>query len=485
MKNTTKQFFARRYRIITGYIVLLIAFFCVLVFLPKVAPGGLSSAEMQSTIKSSNINTDFIQQGNIIDLPYHLLQKLSLTIFGLNLISIKLPSIIIGVFAALFIVLLINRWFKSDVAVFGSVLAVLSAAFLFLTTSGTPTIMYIFWLALILWLGSKIVGNKDLNPLLVVSFFFVISASLYTPHLAYVAIAIAIAGLLHPHLRFALKQIKPIEVILSFAIFVIIALPLVASCFMNPGILKDLLFAPNFDYDNYFTNISEAFAPFFSFGMAYDSVYLAPLFNLATIALIFIGVLASMGELFTSRNTVISLLVIFAIMFSGLNKDIAILIIIPVAVLSAAGIKSIFKRWHSLFPENPYARFIGTVPMLVVVLMIILPSFSHFIEGYHYTPNVAKNFNNDIELINKLESGSILVVSENQEDRDFYKLFEHYNSITIVDTMPKRHPDKIVYLAEISNEENYQLKQIITSPKSRNSDRLYIYEKNPTNQGEE
>ena len=168
MKNTTKQFFARRYRIITGYIVLLIAFFCVLVFLPEVAPGGLSSAEMQSTIKSSNINTDFIQQGNIIDLPYHLLQKLSLTIFGLNLISSKLPSIIIGVFAALFIVLLINRWFKSDVAVFGSVLAVLSAAFLFLTTSGTPTIMYIFWLALILWLGSKIVGNKDSYPLIVV-----------------------------------------------------------------------------------------------------------------------------------------------------------------------------------------------------------------------------------------------------------------------------------------------------------------------------
>ena len=180
MKKTTKQFFARRYRLIIGYIGLLIAFFCVLIFLPKVAPGGLSSAEMQSAIKSSNISTDFIQQGNIIDLPYHLLQKLSLNLFGLNLISIKLPSIIIGVFTALLIVLLINRWFKSDVAIFGSVLAVLSAAFLFLATSGTPTIMYIFWLSLLLWLGSKIVGNKNVSPILVVSFFLAVSA---TPHL--------------------------------------------------------------------------------------------------------------------------------------------------------------------------------------------------------------------------------------------------------------------------------------------------------------
>ena len=485
MKKTTKQFFARRYRLIIGYIGLLVAFFCVLIFLPKVAPGGLSSAEMQSAIKSSNISTDFIQQGNIIDLPYHLLQKLSLNLFGLNLISIKLPSIIIGVFTALLIVLLINRWFKSDVAIFGSVLTVLSAAFLFLATSGTPTIMYIFWLSLLLWLGSKIVGNKNVSPILVVSFFLAVSASLYTPHLIYVAITIAIAGLLHPHLRFALKQIKPIQVILSFAIFVIIALPLVVSCVMQPSVIKDILFAPNFDFGSYFTNISESFAPFFSFGIAYDSVYLSPLFNLATIALIFIGILASMGELFTSRNTVISLLVIFAIVFSGLNKDIAILVIIPVAILSAAGIESIFKKWHSLFPENPYARFIGTVPMLVVVLLIILPSFSHFVEGYHYTPNVAKNFNNDIELINKFDSGSILVVSETQDNRDFYKLFERYNSITVVDKMPERTPNRIIYLSNICDDERFALKQIITSPKSRNSDRLYIYEKIPTNQGEE
>lgn len=485
MKNSTKQFFASRYRLIVGYFILLIVFFCVLIFLPQVAPGGLSSQEMQSAVASSNISSDFLKTGNVINLPYHLLQKLCLSVFGLGLISVKLPSIIVGVFAALFIILLINRWFKSDVAIFGSILTVLSAAFLFLATSGTPTIMYIFWLSLILWLGSKIVGNKNPHPILVMAFFLAVALSLYTPHLTYVAIVIAIAGLIHPHLRFSLKQIKPIQVIFSIILFVVAALPLTIGCILNPHILRELFFMSDFNINTYLSNISGAYAPFFSFGMAYDSVYLAPLLNLATIALIFIGILASMNELFTSRNTIVSLLVIFAIVFAGLNQDLALIIIIPVAVLSAAGIQSIFKKWHSLFPENPYARFIGSIPMLVVVLMVIIPSFTHFVRGYHYTPNVAKNFSNDVELINNLESGTILVVAAEQPDREFYKLFEAYNQITVVEKMPERTPERITYLGATCDDENFNLKQIITSPKSRNSDRLYIYEKIPTNQGEE
>ena len=150
----------------------MIAFFSLLNFLPSIAPGGLSEAEMQSAIQSDAISGNFLQEGRVVDLPYHLLQKASISIFGLSLYSIKLPSIIIGVLTGFFIVLLLNRWFKSDVAIVGSILTTLSTAFLFLAGSGTPTIMYIFWLALILWLGSKIVGNENTHPMLVISFFF-------------------------------------------------------------------------------------------------------------------------------------------------------------------------------------------------------------------------------------------------------------------------------------------------------------------------
>lgn len=456
----------------------MLVFFGLLCFLPSIAPGGLSSNEMSSAVAADAVHADFISQGHVINLPYLLLQKASISIFGLTLYSIKLPSIIIAVLAGLFLVLLLNRWFKNDVAIVGSILTTLSVAFLFLAGSGTPTIMYVFWLALILWLGSKIVGNENTHPMLVISFFFSIALSLYTPHMFYIALGIAIAGLTHPHLRFALKQVRIWHLVLCGAIFVLFISPLILGCIFNPGIIQDLIFMQNPSFNHYIENISTAFAPFFSFVSAYDSIYLAPLFGLATVALVIIGALASIGKLFTSRNSVVSLLVIFAIIVSGFNQEVAISIILPITILSAAGLESIIQKWHSLFPENPYAHVLGILPVMIVVLLIVGSDLSHFIFGYHYSPQVAKNFNDDITLISKnLEKGSVLVVPEGHKDFEFYKLLERHNEITVTSELPQRLDLPIGYLETPSDSDQLKLKQIITSPKSRNSARLYLYEK--------
>ena len=457
----------------------MIAFFGLLSFLPSIAPNGLSDAEMQSAIDSDAISANFIQEGRVIDLPYHLLQKASISIFGLSLYAIKLPSIIIAVLAGFFIVLLLNRWFKSDVAIVGSILVLLSTAFLFLAGSGTATIMLVFWLALLLWLGSKIVGNDHTPPILTISFVISVALSLYTPHLFYVAAGIAVAGLLHPHLRFSLKQLKFYQLIICIGAFVITIAPLVLGCIFNHDTFRDLIWMRDFSFDNIIHNISTAFAPFFSFSLAYDSVYLAPLFGLANIVLTIIGVLASIGKLFTSRNTVVSLLTIFAIFVSGLNQNIAITIIIPITVLSTAGLESIIEKWHSLFPENPYAHIIGTAPIVVVVLMIVFSGLSHFIFGYHYTPRVAKNFSDDINIIqDNLQGGAILIVDQNNENLNFYRLLDQHNNFTVYTDIPEEVSDKkIAILNQTTDREDLALKQIITSSKTRNSDRLYIYEK--------
>ena len=457
----------------------MLVFFILLCFLPSIAPGGISQDEMDSAVAASSIHSDFIVSGNIIDLPYRVLQRISIATFGLSLYSIKLPSIIISVLAALFIVLLLNRWFKSDVAIVGSFLTTLSTAFLFLAGSGTPTIMYIFWLAEILWLGSKIVGNENTHPMLVISFFFSLALSMYTPHLIYVAVCIGIAGIMHPHLRFALKQLKFYQLVISVLCFALAIIPLVFGCIFHPDVITTLTFMHDANIGAYANNIAHAFAPFFSFSMAYDSIYLAPLFGLATVALIIIGVLASIGKLFTSRNTVVSLLAIFAIITSGFNQDLAITIIIPISVLTAAGLESIIDKWHSLFPENPYAHVLGTMPVVIVMLLIIVSGLSHFIFGYHYTPRVAKNFSNDISIIkDNLDAGDVLLVDQNTNYYQFYKLLENYNSITVMSEIPERNDDvKIASLGSSRADENLELQQIITSPKSRNSDRLYIYSK--------
>lgn len=475
MKKRTKQFFLYRHRLGIGYVLLAFIFFALLSYLPNIAPGGISQEEMDSTIASSELDRSFITKGDIIDMPYHLIQKISLHFLGLNLFAIKLPSIIIAVMAGFFIILLLNRWFKNDVAIIGSILTTLSTAFLFLAGNGTPLIMYVFWLALILWLGSKIVGNDRVHPMLVISFFLCVALSAYTPHLLYVAFGICAAGIIHPHLRFALKQLTFWQLALSIGIFVLTISPLVIGCILKTENIQSLLLMPKFSLGSFINNISTAFAPFFSFSLVYDSTFLAPLFGLATVSLVVIGILASVGKMYTSRNTVVSLLAIYAIIISGLNGDVAIAIIIPIAVLSAAGVESIIDKWYSLFPENPYAHLFGIIPMVVVISMIIGSGLSHFVFGYHYTPRVADNFNDDLTIISEnIDKNTPLLITGETTNGDFYRLLGKYEGYNII----SKTDDANIYATfNAQKEENFALKQIITSPKSRNSDRLYIYSK--------
>ena len=179
--------------------------------------------------------------------------------------------------------------------------------------------------------------------------------------------------------------------------------------------------------------------------------------------------------MYTSRNTIVSLLAIYAIVVSGFNGDVAVSIIIPIAVLSAAGVESIIDKWYSLFPENPYAHLFGIVPLVVVLSMIIGSGLSHFIFGYHYAPRVASNFNDDLSIVNKnIKTETPILINGETQNGKFYALLAKYNKYTIIND-PSNADEFVTFNAQ--KDDKLALKQIITSPKSRNSDRLYIYEK--------
>jgi hypothetical protein len=478
VKNKIAELFLFRHRFILGYILIGIIFLSLLLFLPSIAPQGISSKEMQAAVSADQINFNFVQDGHVVDLPYYGIQKLCLKIFGLTLYSIKLPSIIFGTLTAFFLVLLLNRWYKSDVALIGSALTTLSTAFLCLANFGTPSIMYLFWLAFILWLGSKIVGNKNIHPFFVILFTSAVAFSLYTPYLCYVALIILIAGLIHPHLRASLKRLKPYQFVIGGAILVLALCPLIISASFHPGILKTLAFTDNFSFASYKQNINDAFAPFFSFALAYDSVYLAPLFGLGTVALIVIGAISSLDRLFTSRNAITIAVTVFAIVISGLCTETSVIIIVPIAIMTAAAIDTMTTHWKTIFPKNPYAHVVGAIPLVAILGLMLFSGLSHYIRGYHYTPRVTKNFNSDITIIqHELESGDILIVNNDNENLDFYKLLEKYNDLTVTTELPEHFNSKVAVLGSTKSDDKLQLSKIAVSSKSRNSDRLYIYTK--------
>ncbi len=486
MKLRIDKLFLYRHRFVIGYVLLGLAYVGILILLPLIAPGGISEAEMRSVVDSNRL-FDNIVAGDPVDFVYHLLQKVSVHFLGLTIYAIKLPSIVVGFVTGILLIVLLNRWFKTNVALLASIITVLSPLFLFLAGWGTPAIMYPFWITLILWLGAKIVGEKRVSPFTFLGFVAAVVVSVYTPHLIYIAICIGLVALSRPHIRFTVKQTRLPQLIIALCLVVLFLAPLVVACVLRPTTVTEIFYTAT--PGNYFEGVVNAFTPFFSFSTAIESVFLAPLFGLATVALIVIGVIASMRVLFTSRNTAVSLLVIFAIVVSGFNQGAAVIIVVPMAILVAVGLESILNKWYSLFPTNPYARIFGVLPIATFTAIIVISGFIYTVFGYHYSPNVAREFNEDLSLVGEWVPGgaTLLVDGEDTLERDVYGVLAGKMGFAVMEAVPVVEVESegatevavadgcLASLGSWKTDLDLRLSRIITSSKSQNSDRLYLY----------
>ncbi|MDO4759623.1 MAG: glycosyltransferase family 39 protein [Candidatus Saccharibacteria bacterium] len=475
-KLTISKLFLYKHRFLLGYLLLGLAFFSTLFLLPLIAPNGLSTSEMESAVTSHQLNLQSLSHGNIVDLPYHTLQKYSIRFLGLSSYSIKLPSIIIGGILGLLFVLLLNRWFKSNVAIIASILAVLSSTFLYLVGSGTPLIMLVFWPALLLWLGSKIQGKTKPKPLY--CFFFAVSLllSLFTPYLIYLAIFILLYVLFHPHLRFTVKSLPKLPLILTTILIFTGVGALLFISLRHPTTLGTLLFTSDFSLRSFFNNLNSALLPFFSWTGTIASTFLSPLIGLASLALAITGLISTAKGFFASRNSIASYLILYTILISGLNPNSAVLLILPLAILMAHGIRYILTKWYGLFPENPYARIFAILPISIFLGIMITSDLSHFIFGYRYNPPVANQFTADLSLIKRhLPAGTTLLIPAGTLEYDFYKILEQQGQLVVTSNTPTTATTSLASLGKWPTHLDYQPDRIITSSKSSNSDRIYLY----------
>lgn len=472
-KIIISKLFLYRYRFIIGNVLLGVAFIALMFLLPAIAQKGLSTAEMNSAVDSYYLGSDAILNGDLVDLPYRLLQKLSITAFGLTAYAIKLPSIFVGLLFGLLLILLLNRWFKSNVSLLASTLIVLSTPFLFLAGSGTPLIMVAFWPTLLLWLGSKIQGEKRPKPGYCFAFALALLLSIFTPYMLYFAIFCVIFVLAQPHLRFVVKSLPK----LPFGIISLIVVAGLAALIVNivnhPDTIMQLLFAKNFEIGHFFQNILSGLSPVFSWKTSLEGVFLSPLISLPTFALALIGLFSTTKGFFASRNSIASLLIVFGLIITGFKSEMIIFLILPLSILVAHGLKYMLEKWYGLFPTNPYARVSALLPLTILFSIMIIPSLLQYIYGYRYNPNVADDFSDTLTVVRENLINQNLFVEE--EDYRFYKILEASSEIKVFDSNTEWTGEVAVLKNIEEKQENYQLSRIITSPKVDNSDIIYLY----------
>ncbi len=471
-KIIISKLFLYRYKFVIGYAILGLAFVILLFVLPLIAQYGLSDAEMVSATESFNTGRAGILNGELVDLPYKILQRLSISIFGLTAYAIKIPSIIIGLLLGFLLILLLNRWFKSNVSLLVSCLIVLSTPFLFLAGSGTPLIMLVFWPTLLLWLGSKIQGEKRPKPLYCFAFALILLLSVFTPFMIYFAIFCVVFVISQPHLRFVIKNLPKIPMVLIGILLIAGFVVLGISIHNRPDIIMELLFAKDFNIGDFFPNIAYALIPVFSWRSTIESVFLSPLISLPVFALVLIGLFSTTKGFFASRNSIATILIIFCLIISGFNPNAIIFLILPFSILIAHGFKYILEKWYGLFPENPYARVSAALPLTILFAIMIIPNLLQYVYGYRYNPNVASQFNYTLEVINEnINSGTLLAT----QDYNFYKILEHNTDIKVTNKLEGVY-ESVASLGPLKDKPDWlKLSEIITSPMRENSDIIYLY----------
>ena len=467
------NFFIYRWRYVAGYSIIALLLAGLLIFAGLYIPGGISPEEMRAAVRSDSLSMSNLSSFGITSLPFYLLQAAVFHFFGVHDFSIKLPSLIIALFSAIGLILLLRRWFKPNIAVLTSLIAITTGQFLFIAQNGTPGILYVFWPILLLSLGTQVTRAKKGRLFWKISFAAAAALSLYTPLSIYPLIAVILAVSLHPHLRAIVRRLSKVRIAVSAAVALVLIAPLVYFIATVPKLGLSLLGAPANWPPDIGANIMTLLKQFFLFWEPSTTTLMTPVFGFGSVLIIGLGIYRLIRTRDTTRSYLIIIWVLCLLPVLILNPSFTSVTFVPSVLLLAAGLTSLITYWYRLFPLNPYARIAGLIPIVILVVTLIGSGLDRYMYGYHYSPTTAVNFSRDLKLIPK--STSNLVVSANE--LPFYLAVAHHQTGLTVTTKPQSNTFTVTRDGRSSVPAGYHITRIITTTYSNNSDRLYTYKK--------
>jgi len=468
------QFFIYRWRYVIGYSLVGLLLAGLLVFAGLYVPGGISPEEIRSTVRSDSVSLTNFDSLGIPNLPYYLVQATLFHFFGVYDFIIKLPSLILGLSSAVGLIILLRRWFKPNIAVLASLIAVTTGQFIFVAQNGTPGIMFIFWPVVLLLLGTQITRVKRYRFLWKILFAIAAAVSLYTPLSIYPLFAVVLATILHPHLRNAVRRLSKFRLVVCAIISIVIATPLFISIWHNPELGLTLLGAPATWPPNILTNLVTLLHQYFFFWQPSTTTLMTPVFGIGSVLLIGLGLYRLIRTRAETRSYLVIIWVLCLVPVLVLNPSFTSVGFVPSVLLLAAGLTSLIGYWYRLFPFNPYARIAGLLPLILLVAVLIGSGLDRYIYGYHYDPNTAVNFSKDLKLL-PAKTGELVVSPD--ENAFYLVVAKHRPGLEVVET-----PHITSGTITVTHDANqpiagYPIYRIITSPYSQDSDRFYIYKK--------
>ena len=405
----------------------------------------------------------------IANLPYYALQSLVFSLFGVSIFTIKLPSLFLALLSAIGLILLLRRWFKPNIAVLASLIAIATGQFLYVAQLGTPSILYIFWPVVLLLLGTQITRVKRFRYLWKILFAISAALSLYTPLGVYPLLAIALAVIFHPHLRAIIRRLSRTRLIVVSCLFLVGIAPLLWLITVSPQLGLTLLGAPAVWPPDLGENTLNILRQYFVFWEPSTTTNMAPFFGLGSTLLVLLGLYRLIRTRQTTRSYLIIFWLVCIIPVLLLNPTYTTVTFVPSVMMLAAGLTSLITYWYRLFPRNPYARVSGLIPIIILVGALISTGLIRYIYGYQYNPSVVPLFSEDLKLLPK-EATQIVV---SPEEKDFYNAIARYrDDLRVVDSPTD---DTFIVTRDARRTfEGYRIDKIVVNERSSDADRFYV-----------
>lgn len=477
------DFLIYRWRYGLGYIAVSIVFIALIIMAGFFVPHGITSQEQVSTVASAQLSLQNFSPDMVVNLPYHVLQKVGFLLFGVGDVTIKLPSLLLAGLTALGLLLLLRVWFKQNVAVLASLVGVTTGPFLFFAQQGSPSILYIFFPTWILLAASMIARESRHQFFWKIILFSMVALSLYAPMSAYVIVALLSAIILHPHLRQMVIRLPRIKLAVALISSLVVAAPIIYALLQEPELWQRFLGISHASF-NLQANLSNLASRYLDFVNPSSGLIMKPVYELAALLLVGLGIYRIFSTKYTARSYILVAWIVLIIPVLVLSPGLTSITFVPFLLLLAFGIDLLIRYWYRLFPQNPYARVAGLVPLVILVGSLTLSGVDRFYFGYTYGDDVKHVFSRDLSLLRHWQTehnSPTMTIVTSKQTVDFYRTVARYNPtwrIQSVTTDTLIHPDSefTTYAHKIpSTLRPDAMADVVVGSAHTNADRFYIY----------
>lgn len=488
MKKYVIDLFVYRWRYVFGYGSLILVLVSAMVIASLYSPGGLSEAEIAAMATNGELSISNISTPN---LPFHLLQHVMFSLFGVSILTVKLPSIIFSIMASVAIFFLLRRWLKPNITILSMLIIVATSQYLFISQSATPNVLYVLYSALILLFTSLIMQHAKYAAVWKTCLGAILAISLYTPYFIYINLGLVIVALLHPHTRyFIFKKQERANWITASVVFIALIMPLLYMSASNPNLIEQLLGIPKFDNIDLVTSTKQLIYSYFWIEPIVLNGKILPFIDYSALALAVLGVIVLITQRHSARAYMIGAWTALTIPLLIIQPDLTAITTVPIIILLAVGLETLLHEWYKLFPKNPYARGTGLFFTVALVTVMVVSGIDRFTNGYRYMPTAAREFNDDISLVKQIIDDRpvrTLIVVDKSEKPLYEALARYnYNDLKLIIVTASEGNSDDIGNAIVTHEARNQLVQnswvlqgITTNDRYHEADRLYVYKTTP------